>query len=218
LKPHGQDSSKEQVVIAPFFETDAKLLGHLQDQTSTTDLLKTIFTLRTADGEKKYPLDTIRPKLFSQFMEMAGELDEDGWFQDVPFSLCHLDLEPRNILIDATHDKQRPIITGILDWDSAVLAPSFMSCKPPQWIWDWQDDEDEDEQTANDVPPTKECIKLKIAFEMAAGWDYMLYAYSPVYRLARRLVRFAIDGIRSAEDIDEAEKILEEWNQTRSSS
>lgn len=39
----------------------------------------------------------------------------------------------------------------------------------------------------------------------------MKFAYPSAYRLARRLVRFAADGIRSNEDFYEAEAMLKEW-------
>ncbi|KAH6983895.1 hypothetical protein EDB80DRAFT_875412 [Ilyonectria destructans] len=76
-------------------------------------------------------------------------------------------------------DTQLSIISGVLDWDSAVFAPMFMSCAPPMWIWAWQDDEDEDERTANDKPPTSEGVRLKLAFEEAAGKDFAKFAYEP---------------------------------------
>lgn len=31
-----------------------------------------------------------------------------------------------------------------LQWDSAVLAPRFLSCYPPLWFWGWRGDGDED--------------------------------------------------------------------------
>lgn len=144
---------------------------------------------------------------------MVFEMDAAGYFKqlDGHFALSHLDLEPRNILVDQDSPPGRPTISGILDWDSAVLAPVFMSCTPPMWIWSWQEDEDEDERMANEVPSTNEQKVLKKEFEAAAGPLYIQCAYNPVYRLARRLVRFAIDGIRSTRDEQEAEAMLEEW-------
>jgi Ser/Thr protein kinase RdoA (MazF antagonist) len=86
---------------------------------------------------------------------MAFDLDEDGWFNNNDMSLCHLDFEPRNILIDLTRDPDRPIMGGILDWDGAVLAPSLMACALPMCLLAWADDEVEDERKANDVPSSK---------------------------------------------------------------
>lgn len=43
-------------------------------------------------------------------------------------ALLHLDLEPRNIPADPDSAPDRSVITGFLDWDSAFLAPTFISC------------------------------------------------------------------------------------------
>lgn len=148
-----------------------------------------------------------------QFCKTVSEMDAAGFFKglDGYFTLSHLDLEPRNILIDPESPPDRQIISGILDWDDAVLAPAFMSCLPPMWIWAWQEDEHEDERLANEEPATLEQKELKTVFETAAGPQYVRCAYHPAYRLARRLVRFAIDGIRSNEDVKEAEAMVREW-------
>ncbi|KAM0430434.1 hypothetical protein ACHAPT_005780 [Fusarium lateritium] len=179
---------------------------------STHDLLTNIFLSRKAYEQKRNPSDTVGPKLWDQFCQMTSELNAGGWLADGHYSITHLDLAPRNILVNPTADPRLPIISGVLDWDSAVLGPRFMSCAPPLWLWAWQDDEDEDERTANDVPPTPEGRQLKTSFEEAAGQDYVRFAYEPAYRLGRRLVRFATDGLRSNEDFKESEAMLEEWN------
>ncbi|KAK3299653.1 uncharacterized protein B0H64DRAFT_430617 [Chaetomium fimeti] len=177
----------------------------------TDELLIAIFSAQKVRDLKRCPSDTAGPRLWDRFCRMTRELDAGGWLAERRYSVAHLDFAPRNILVDLTGDTQRPIISAILDWDSAVLAPRFMSCSPPLWIWAWQDDEDEDERTANDEPPTPEARQLKTLFESAAGPDYVRLAYGPPYRLARRLVRFAIDGVRSNEDYNEAEVMLQEW-------
>ncbi|OTB01695.1 hypothetical protein M426DRAFT_323201, partial [Hypoxylon sp. CI-4A] len=146
---------------------------------------------------------------------MAFGLYEEGWFKDVQNCLVHLDLEPRNILIDSEAKAEEPIITAVIDWDSAILAPAFMACKPPQWIWGWLHGQEEDERTANDVPETSENRELKEAFEQAAGPEYLRFAYAPEYRLARRLVRFAVEGrMWSSVHHRDAEKLFEEWEST----
>ncbi|KAJ0124448.1 hypothetical protein J7T55_005786 [Diaporthe amygdali] len=125
----------------------------------------------------------------NQFCTMVSEMNAHGYFKNFNghFALSHLDLEPRNILVDPGTSSDSPIISGILDWDSAVLAPAFMSCAPPMWIWNWQEDEDEDERLANEEPATIEQKELKTVFEAAAGARYVHSAYHPAYRLARRL-------------------------------
>ncbi|KAH8724899.1 hypothetical protein GQ44DRAFT_739995 [Phaeosphaeriaceae sp. PMI808] len=202
-------------VPIPFYESEPEAAGHDVHQLSTLDLLSQIFKARTANGLRDFPSDNFRPKFFAKFITMAQELDTDGWFQGNRNSMCHLDLEPRNILINPMAESQETIITGILDWDNAVLAPSFLSCKSPLWIWGWKEDEDEDEKTANDVPSTEEERVLKSTFEEAAGPEYIRYAYPPPYRLARRLVRFALDDTKFNEDFYEAEAMLKEWTEIR---
>jgi serine/threonine protein kinase/aminoglycoside phosphotransferase (APT) family kinase protein len=223
----GKDTKNlARVDIAPLFETDADVeVGDLQNTmsriavarrtSSTLGLFQAVFNARKADGKKYIPKDSLRPGLWNRFIGMALEMDAEGWFAKTAFTLCHLDLAPRNILVDHTRNGLHAQITGILDWDSAALAPSFMTCAPPLWIWAWNDDEDEDERTANDTPPTDEGKALKQAFEDAAGAEYVQYAYPPAYRLARRLVRFAISGIQTSEDLKEAESMLREWNEVR---
>ncbi|CAJ2513846.1 Uu.00g019650.m01.CDS01 [Anthostomella pinea] len=152
--------------------------------------------------------------LQSHFCTMASELDEKGWFSDVPNCLAHLDLEPRNIIFNSGAVEESSAVS-VLDWDKAILGPMFMACAPPLWIWGWLDDEeenkDEDERTANDDPPTPEALELKHLFEEAAGPEYRQFAYEPAYRFARRLVLFAVNGVRSKEHDKEAEAMLEEW-------
>ncbi|KAI1661105.1 kinase-like domain-containing protein [Daldinia decipiens] len=180
------------------------------------DLLLSNFEDQMAYILEKFPKASVKLGLLDKLCSMAGELEERGWFNNVHYCLAHLDLAPRNILINPTSDLKQPIISAVLDWDAAVFAPQFMACAPPLWLWGWLDDEDEDERTANDVPPTVEGHQLKTAFERAAGKEYMRFAYHPAYRLARRLVRFAIgDGIQSNEDWRDAEEVLEEWKTIR---
>ena len=209
------------VYVAPLQSEDASLARPYSDseeEESTHDLLTGIFLAQKADDLEKFPKDKVGPKLWDEFCKMTSESDAGGWLADEQYSIAHLDLAPRNILVDPALDTQVPIITGILDWDSAVLAPRFMSCAPPMWIWAWKDDEDEDERMANDDPGTAEGRELKALFEEAAGEDYVRLAYEPAYRLARRLMRFAIEGVRSNEDFKEADAILKEWVVIRSSS
>ncbi|KAI0135861.1 hypothetical protein F4814DRAFT_444665 [Daldinia grandis] len=158
-------------------------------------------------------------RLLDQLYFMAWELESRGWFTNVHCCLAHLDLAPCNILINPTSDLKQPIISAVIGWESAVFAPQFMACVPPLWIWGWEvynRDGGRDGRTANNVPPTAEGRQLKRAFEKAAGKDYMRFAYQPEYRLARRLVGFAIDGgIKSEEAWREAREMIEEWKAIR---
>ncbi|KAF3009714.1 hypothetical protein E8E13_008944 [Curvularia kusanoi] len=211
---NGTGDKTDHVSIEPLFQPGVSVNDQLQPNLTTRDLLFRVFEERKAESLRRFPGETLEPMVLDRFIAMTNGLHQDGWFASNDISVCHLDLEPRNILIDTTGTNVQPLISGVLDWDSAVLAPSFMSCAPPFWIWAW-DDEEEDERTANDVPPTEEGRELKNLFEEAAGADFVRYAYPSAYRLARRLVRFAIDGMNSNEHIKEANTMLEEWDKVR---
>ncbi|KAI0845750.1 hypothetical protein F5Y00DRAFT_162459 [Daldinia vernicosa] len=174
-------------------------------------MLLDIFQSQKAAELEARPRSIIRPELLDQFCKMTSGLAKDGWFEDCHISLAHLDMEPRNILVNPTSDTELPIISAILDWDSAIFAPQFMCCTPPLWLWAWSDYEEQDERTVNDIPPTPEGRQLKQLFEEAAGKEYIRFACQPIYRFARQLVRFAVQGLLSNEDYNEARNMLREW-------
>lgn len=189
------------------------VLGPHETPTKLFDILSSMFARHTSDALERDPKSKYIPLLMEKFVSMASALDQQGYLNQTTYSLAHLDLAPRNILVRCAPDvTEQTIISGILDWDSAVFGPAFMACTPPLWIWDWKDDEDEDERTANDDPPDPENRQLKLLFEQCAGPDYCRYAYDAKYRHARRLVRFAMEGIRSNEDSKDADAMFAEWD------
>ncbi|KAI1739130.1 hypothetical protein F4680DRAFT_449234 [Xylaria scruposa] len=222
LPLHG-NFQEAPVNIAPLCDKSAESYSFSSstDTTATTTVFKLLTGCLQAQKDGfliQSPPDKSRIEYADHFITMASELDEDGWLVNHHYSLAHLDLAPRNILVNPTSNMQLSIISGVLDWDSAILAPMFMSCKPPLWLWGWKDDEDEDERTANEEPPTAESRQLKKLFEDAAGPDYLRFAYQPAYRLARQLVSFIIDGLRSNEDLYGADAMLKEWKAIRNES
>ncbi|KAL9107024.1 MAG: hypothetical protein Q9227_008060 [Pyrenula ochraceoflavens] len=128
--------------------------------------------------------------------------------------LCHLDLAPRNILINPTAAGS-PIILGIIDWDNAVFAPSFLACAPPMWLWAWNPEGDEDERRVNDPLPTDEARRLKKTFDEAAGTTFCQLAYPPEFRLARTLCTFAHRPFNSDEYNREADVFFKEFAEVR---
>ena len=148
---------------------------------------------------------------YERLVIMARQMDDLDLLGDSKNCLCHLDLNmaPRNIMAHVDSDESLTI-SGILDWDSAIFAPRFVGCVPPMWIWAWSDEE-EDETLANDTPSTPEQQELKQLFEDAVGPEFLEYAYRREYRLARRLFQFAIDGMRTSEEVTEVESLLAEW-------
>lgn len=221
-------SSLSGSVVEPFINADlfeGEILASPSARPSTTpkDWLCYIFETKKNIWLKRWNHHKDSLKIFDDLMAMVADLEADGWFENVPFSLCHTDLEPRNIIFDPSSQSSEPIITGILDWDNALIAPSFNLCKPPVWIWGWMDepedptvdDEKENEKMANYIPPTEEYKALREIFEEAAGPVYMRYAYSSAYRLGRDLIRFAIDGLSASWTEREAAQMVEDWPEMR---
>ena len=155
------------------------------------------------------PSDIWLPCIWQELYTMVHQMDEFGCLDCEYYCLSHCDLDPRNIMVEIQSGK--PTITGIIDWDLAIFAPDWMSCKPPMWIWNWLDGGSEDESKANDDPPTAEQQELKDYFDELIGFDFTYNAYQPHFRLARRLFDFARYGLTTAERRSDAEKVLEEW-------
>lgn len=153
-----------------------------------------------------------------RFVDIAKQMSRLGVFDDNQHCLCHLDFNARNIMVDPQPDDTISI-TGVLDWDSAILAPRFVSCAPPWWVWAVDDEDDgadwdeQDESRALEEPPTTYARELKRLFEDTVGEEYCHYAYKTQYRLARRLFRFAVNGMHGNEDISDADKLFDEWSQ-----
>lgn len=149
----------------------------------------------------------------ARLVTAAGQMDRLGFLGDDQNCLCHLDLNmsPRNIMVDIDKDDALAI-SGILDWDSAVIAPKFVGCVPPMWIWAWSYDEEEDEREANNTPKTPEQQELKHLFEEAAGIEFVKYSYKPEYRLARMLFNLAMNGMNDGTSHYKVDQFLEEWD------
>ncbi|KAI6092727.1 hypothetical protein F4821DRAFT_223127 [Hypoxylon rubiginosum] len=163
-------------------------------------ILVDIFIARKESDLRRWPNKTAGPRLMDRFCVMASELSERGWFEDCRMSLEHFDITPRNIIVHPEPSTGNPVISGIIDWDQAVFAPHFVCCKPPAWLWTWLAGSDHDgfhahEQLAPGEPPTPEGRKLKRIFDESAGLEYVRFAYTPAYRLARLLVYITIRGL-----------------------
>ncbi|CAI4213283.1 unnamed protein product [Parascedosporium putredinis] len=159
--------------------------------------------------------------VIEKFRKMTVELHEENFLEGLPFCLTHPDLAPRNLLVS---DREKSSLSGILDWDGATFAPIFMACEPPYWLWAYEEEMDEDmeeliewEKQVQYREANLKChgMKLKKLFDKAAGQEYQRFAYAPQYVLARRLVRFILEGMRSNEDFQEAQEMLIEWGRIR---
>lgn len=192
---------------------DARLLA----KQTILDMFVLQFERWHAADNRAYPNDFPLDH-FARLTTVAKEMDAAGLFNDVCFSLCHLDLAPRNVMADIKSDNLIQI-SGVLDWDSAVFGPTFLACEPPSWIWAWSDYEDEDEDRgedyneihANDTPATPEDQELKRKFEEVVGKDMMKFFYKPQYRLARTLFNIALIGLRHNDAFEKTDRLIQEW-------
>ncbi|KAL8676516.1 MAG: hypothetical protein Q9224_007279, partial [Gallowayella concinna] len=141
---------------------------------------------------------------------IAKEMDAAGLFKDTYFTLCHLDLHPRNVMVDIQADGAA-LISGVLDWDSAVFAPDFVVCTPPSWIWAWIDDDDERLDEADTTPADPEDRVLKQDFEEAVGGELREIFYAPRYMMARRLFDVALEGLRNTMAWNDAHDLIKDW-------
>ena len=161
--------------------------------------------------------------LWDSMVKVVEEMNDLGLFETGNHCLCHVDLQPRNIMAEINPDGSIQI-TGILDWDEAVVAPKFVNCKPPGWLWGFDPDDRPPEDLltwpyevagANDVPSTSEKQELKRIFEEHAGLEYFSLAYDEPCRMSRGLFRVAVFGLTSSENYSAAERIISEWARLR---
>lgn len=163
-------------------------------------------------------------RLWDSMLEVASQMDKAGLFKPTSHCLCHVDLHPRNIMAKISPNDSSILITGILDWDEAVVAPKFVACEPPAWLWGFDPDDipyegqplwPYESPGANDEPPTAEKRELKRIFEEHAGGEYMSLAYDEHCRLSRGLFRIAVDGLTASWNWQAAERIISDWARLR---
>lgn len=165
-------------------------------------------------------------ELYDSLITVAREMNDLDLFKPDIYCLCHLDLQPRNIMVQiGSNDFLK--VTAILDWDEAVVAPKSFNCQPPGWLWGYDKDThvDEDEllpwpyelEGANHRPASIEQQELKRIFEEYAGPDYPRLAYEASSRFIRTLIRFATLGLTANWHTTAAERIVKEWKVLRPS-
>ena len=134
-------------------------------------------------------------------------------FLDGPCVLVHGDLKPYNLLAEVRNQTEVDI-TGVIDWDSAIIAPEFMAYRAPFWLWtpEDMDSDKEDEECVADVEPvTDEDRMLKQVFLDNASEKYKLYAFAPEAMLARRMFFILRESLRSDWEFEEAKSVIREW-------
>ncbi|KAG9530162.1 hypothetical protein KCU93_g2727, partial [Aureobasidium melanogenum] len=199
------------------------------------------------------PTESFDAGMFKRLKNICDEMNELGFFESrISLDsnvLYHWDLEPRNIMIhrkitssdvSVAHDVQ---ITGILDWDDALIVPPILTRKPPVWLWDFSDDETLPSSVLAKyfgdmdlLPPelyhdtstrlSKEDLQVKEFFESeitnklygdsspANREAYLDDAYGRG-RWLRRLWRFALDGFHDSQDIPRFEDFDKAWSEYR---
>ena len=160
--------------------------------------------------------------LFESLLEAVREMDNMGLLNAAKHCLCHVDLHSGNIMADVQSDGSVKI-TGILDWDEAVIAPKFVNCQPPWWLWKEDGDERIDIEVdwpyelpaAPGFPHTPEKQELKLLFEEHAGPEWKDLAYGELSRLGRCLFVLAKEGLDTGEHYKAADRFLREWEELR---
>ncbi|KAK4158982.1 hypothetical protein QBC43DRAFT_305041 [Cladorrhinum sp. PSN259] len=163
---------------APVLELLTKMLRKRRD----------IYTAQKNDADVKRTDKVFR---------IASELQNGGWFDGVEFALAHMDLFPRNMLInaDGKGNVNDPAITATVDWDDALFVPAFVGCSPPSFLWS--------QPGVSDLGADE----IKQSFDEAAGVLYTQYAYKLAYKMARRVFLLALKGI----DQKNYDWLVERW-------
>ena len=167
MAPPDQADIGQKLSVAPFVpeyqKTGTQPLrlppASLTSDTITIDFLQELFTARHQEVEAAG--DKWEFEIWERFGKIALRIQETGMFNLGWFSLCHLDFAPRNILVSPnpqpSENSTSSLICGVVDWDDAVIAPKFMSCYPPVWLWEdidaanvsrdglWDEPEDNDQ-------------------------------------------------------------------------
>ena len=152
---------------------------------------------------------------YDQLARIATEMSLFHLLDDNMFTYCHMDFAPRNILVSINDSDLSIMISGVLDWDECGFAPKVFSCTPASWLWAWVEDESEDEGTADEEPPTENAQQVKKAYEEAVGEEFLKYSYGIHNRMARSLVKLALRGIHSNEELTTLMCYLKSGNRTR---
>ena len=205
-------------------QQDAGAVGVPRQTESTLGFFKSqIGRWRAVDVARNAPAVDEMVGLWDGMLKVIEEMDDLGLFQSLTHCLCHVDLYPRNIMANIQPDASIQI-TGILDWDEAVVAPQFVTCDPPAWLWGFDDDHvpqrdlpawPYEKPGANDVPASLENRELKRVFEEHAGGEYGRFAFEEPFRLCRGLFRVALFGLTSNENYEAAERIVVDWARCR---
>ncbi|KAF3050255.1 hypothetical protein E8E11_003972 [Didymella keratinophila] len=142
-------------------------------------------------------------------MEMAQEMTDCGYLNvSERLHFTHMDLYPRNILINLTDDTSVEI-TGILDWDDALFAPKYMACE--------EEVDETDEYEGLKVPQTSDLQEVKALFESLFEQEFLKYAYREEYILLRHIFVILQMGLGYSHFYTELDAILDRWKELKRS-
>lgn len=156
--------------------------------------------IQTAHPEKN--LDS-GLKALAMLQSCADHCNINGWFRDCTFGyvdaqMCHI---ATYSVLDNPHpeDPSKVSVRCVRAAEKAVLAPSFIGCRPPIWLWRRQIQTDRfTEPFDKKVNESWWQTKIRRRFYEAAGSEFHRYATSPHYILARRLGWIAIEGFKGS--------------------
>ena len=180
---------------------------------------------RAVDIETGAPLIDRTIALWDSILNIVREIDKLGFFAATHYCHCHVDLFPGNIMADIRSEGSIQV-TGILDWDEAVVAPKFVAYELPAWLWGFKASDVPDntfptwpyvKPGAGDVPSISGNQMLKRIFEEYAGPEYLSLAYDEHFRISRCLFRIALFGLTLSENYDAADRIIQDWTRLRQS-
>lgn len=152
--------------------------------------------------------------IWDGFATIAQALNVRG-FLGGPCVLTHGDLKAYNMLAEIQNESEISI-TGVIDWDYAVVAPEFMAYRAPFWLWtpeDMNSADDDDEDNVSLPPITDEDRELKNVFLSNACEKYKRLAFAPEALLARRMYPILQKGVFGPWNMQEANNVLREWSE-----
>ncbi|CAA9964585.1 APH domain containing protein [Pyrenophora teres f. maculata] len=149
--------------------------------------------------------------LWDSFEIISHSLDKYGLLKG-PCVLVHGDLQPYNLLAEIRSNNEVDI-TGVIDWDSAIIAPEFMAYIAPFWSWMPHEAASltsaEEETFCLGVKPRTEAEKeIKQTFKDNASDEYKKYAFSMEAVIARRMFYILQNGIYGTWLMSEAQSLI----------
>ncbi|KAF7910214.1 uncharacterized protein EAE98_012169 [Botrytis deweyae] len=198
-----------------FSQHDALEVMSSQDKQPLSSLLDSIFEERKKADEDFMDLQ------WNSLQKITREMKTAGLFSntDTDCVVWHWDLAFRNIMVEKQSNGQWAL-TGILDWDGLLSAPSVMTRAPPVWLWIEENDRSSKWHEGlgnNDIQPARELtmeeLVLKSSFEQIlqrADQNYMADAYGRGVWI-RRLVKFALEGFAQSSHYIMLKVLVREW-------